>query len=254
VPEAAADDLPAIGVRAVVVGAAGTYRRRFGMIAGAALVVFGISATVDVIVDVLADEAGDNPGLVALVLTMAGLAVFGTEFFAGLMDRVAGEEERGHPRQPLRRILRTLPYGRLLAADLILVLGTALFSLALLVPGIIFFTFFSFVGPAVVMEDRKVLGAFGRSRRLVRGHFWLVFLLVTLPILVEENVVHGIVEAFEGLGVLAVFVVNTLAGALVGSVVAVVEVTLAHRLAMRKPERRWQESNPPDGDHPSHSF
>jgi hypothetical protein len=234
--------------------AAGTYRRRFGVIALAALVVFGISATVDVAADVLADQAGDNPGLVAVVLTMAGLAVFGTEFFAGLMDRIAAEEERGHARQPLRRILRTLPYGRLIAADLLLALGTALFSLALFVPGILFFTLFSLVGPAVVMEDRKVLSAFGRSRRLVRGHFWLVFLLVTLPIVVEENVVHGIVESFDGLGPLAVFVANTLAGAIVGSVVAVVEVTLAHRLALRKPERRWQESNPPDGVRPSHSF
>jgi hypothetical protein len=254
VPEAGTNGVPAIGLRPVLVGAAGTYRRRFGVIAGAALVVFGISATVDVAADVLADQAGDNPGLVAIVLTMAGLAVFGTEFFAGLMDRIVGEEERGHPRQPLRQILRKLPYGRLIVADLLLALGTALFSLALFVPGLLFFTFFALVGPAVVMEDRKVFSAFGRSRRLVRGHFWLVFLLVTLPIVVEENVVHGIVEAFEGLGVPAVFVVNTLAGAVVGSIVAVVEVTLAHRLAMRKAERRWQESNPPDGVRPSHSF
>jgi hypothetical protein len=254
VPEAGADDLPAIGVRPVLAAAAGTYRRRFALIVGAALVVFGISAIVDVLVDVLADEAGDNPGLVAIVLTMGGLAVFGTELFAGLMDRVAGEEERGHPRQPLRQILRKLPYGRLIAADVLLALGTAVFSFALFVPGIVFFTFFSLVGPAVVMEDRKVRDAFRRSRRLVRGHFWLVFLLVTLPIVLEENLVHGFVEAFEGLGVLAVFVVNTLAGGIVGSVVAVVEVTLAHRLALRKPERRWQESNPPDGGRPSHSF
>jgi hypothetical protein len=223
-------------VRPVVRAALGTYRRRFGIIVSAAIVVFGISASVDVLADVLADQVSDNPGLVGLVLTMAGLAVFGTEFFAGLMDRVVGEEERGHPRQPLGRILRTLPYGRLIAADLLLLLGTAVLSLALLVPGLVFFTFFSLVGPAVVMEDRKVLSAFRRSARLVRGHFWLVFVLVTLPIVLEENVVHGIVEAFEGLGVLAVFVVNALAGAVVGSIVAVVEVTLAHRLALRKPD------------------
>jgi hypothetical protein len=236
VPEAGANDLPALGVRPVLVAALGTYRRRFGMIAGAALVVFGISASVDVLTDALADQAGDKPGLVAVVLMVAGLAIFGTEFFAGLMDRVVGEEERGHPRQPLSQILRTLPYGRLIAVDLLLVLGTVVFSFALLVPGIAFFTFYSLVGPAVVMEDRKVFSAFRRSARLVRGHFWLTFLLVTLPIMFEENVVHGIVEAFDSLGLLAVFVVNALAGAAVGSIVAVVEVTLAHRLAIRKPD------------------
>jgi hypothetical protein len=199
-------------------------------------VVFGISALVDVLTDVLADEFGDNPGLVALVLTLAGLAVFGTEFFAGLTDRIAGQEERGHPRQPLRRILRTLPYGRLIGADVLLALGTLLFSLLLFVPGMIFFTLFSLVGPALVMEDRKVISAFRRSRQLVRGHFWLVFVLVTLPLVLEENIVHGIVQVFESLGSLAVFVVNTLAGAAVGSIVAVIEVTLAHRLAMRTPD------------------
>ena len=108
----------------MLVAAARTYRRRFGVIVGAALVVFGISAIVDVLTDLLSDEIGDNPGLVALLLTVAGLAVFGTEFFAGLMDRVAGQEERGHPREPLGHILRTLPYGRLIAADVVLALFT----------------------------------------------------------------------------------------------------------------------------------
>jgi hypothetical protein len=225
-----------VGVRPVLAAAFRTYRRRFGVIVGAAIVVFGISALVDVLTDVLADQFGDNPGLIALLLTVAGLAVLGTEFFAGLTDRIAGQEERGHAREPLGRMLRTLPYGRLIAADVILAVLTVVFSIALLIPGIIFFTFHALVGPTVVMEDRTVRSAFRRSRQLVRGHFWLVFLLVTLPILFEENVVHGIVEAFEGLGVVAVFVVNMLAGAAVGSIVAVIEVTLAHRLAIRKPD------------------
>jgi hypothetical protein len=236
VAEADGDVLPAVGVRPVLAAAARIFRRRFWFIAGAALVVFGISATVDVLTDVLSDKVGDNPGFVAVLLTVAGLAVFGTEFFAGLMDRVAGQEERGHAREPLGRILRTLPYGRLIAADVILAVLTVVFSIALFIPGIIFFTFHALVGPTVVMEDRTVRSAFRRSRQLVRGHFWLVFLLVTLPILFEENVVHGIVEAFEELGVVAVFVINTLAGAAVGSIVAVIEVTLAHRLAIRKPD------------------
>jgi hypothetical protein len=242
-PDTSTEQGPSIAVRSILAGAFRTYRRRFWLIAAAAVVVFGISATVDVLVDVLSDEY-ENPMIIALLFTMAGLAVFGTEFFAGLMDRVAGQEERGHPRQPLRQILRRLPYGRLIAADLLLALGTALFTFALILPGIIFFTLFSLVGPVVVMEDRRVFSAFRRSRQLVRGHFWLVLSLVTVPILIEENVVHAIVEAFESLGALAVFVMNTLAGGIVGSVVAVVEVTLAHRLAIRKPDPARAASSP----------
>jgi hypothetical protein len=172
----------------------------------------------------------------AALFVVASLATFGTTFFAGLLDRIVGEEERGHPRRPLGQVLRTLPYWRLIAADVLLSLGAAVATILLIVPGLIFYTYFSLVGPAVVMEDRKVFDAFRRSMRLVRGKFWLTFLLVTLPILVEEDAVHGMVALVGDASPLLVFVVNTLAGAAVGSVVALVEVTLAGRLAMRKPE------------------
>ena len=235
-PEAGAKDLPAVGVRPVLVAAFGTYRRRFGLIAGAALVVFGISAGLDVLVDAVDDRVSEYPGLVATLLVIAGLATFGTTFFAGLLDRIVGEEERGHPRRPLGQVLRTLPYWRLLAADVLLSLGAVVGTLLLIIPGLIFYTYFALVGPAVVMEDRGVFDAFRRSTRLVRGKFWLTFLLVTLPILVEEDAVHGIVGLVGDAGPFLVFGVNAIAGAAVGSVVALVEVTLAGRLAMRKPE------------------
>jgi len=244
VPEAGAKELPALGARTVLVAAFGTYRRRFGLIAGAALVVFGISAGLDVLIDVVGDRASEYPGLVATLLVIAGLATFGTTFFAGLLDRIVGEEERGHPRRPLGQVLRTLPYWRLLAADVLLSLGAVFATILLIIPGLVFYTYFSLVGPAVVMEDRKVFDAFRRSMRLVRGKFWLTFLLVTLPILVEEDVVHGIVALVGDASPLLVFIVNTLAGGAVGSVVALVEVTLAGRLAMRKPEPALSQVSP----------
>ena len=236
VPEAGATVLPAVGVRPVLVAAFGTYRRRFGLIAGAALVVFGISAGLDVLIDVVDDRASEYPGLVATLLVIAGLATFGTTFFAGLLDRIVGEEERGHSRRPLGQLLRTLPYWRLLAADVLLSLGAVFATILLIIPGLIFYTYFSLVGPAVVMEDRKVFDGFHRSMHLVRGKFWLTFFLVTLPLLVEEDVVHGVVALVGDAGPFLVFVVNAVAGAVVGSVIALVEVTLAGRLAMRKPD------------------
>jgi hypothetical protein len=254
VPEAGRNELPAIAARPVVAAALRILRRQFRLVASTALVVFSVSALVDVLADELADRAGERPGVAAGVLVVAGLLFFGAEFFAGLLDRVVEAEEHGQPVPRLRQVLRTLPYGRLIGADVLLMVGTAVFAIFLAVPGLVFYTVFSLVGPIVVREDRKVLDAFRRSYRLVRTRFWLVFLLVTLPVLVEEDVVHGIVEAADGLGPLWVFVINALAGAAVGSVVALVEVTLAHRLARHHPERRWQESNPPDGVRPSHSF
>ncbi len=243
-PEAGAKNLPAVGVRPVLVAAFGTYRRRFWLIAGAALVVFGIGAGLDVLVDAVNDRASEYPGLVATLLVIASLATFGTTFFAGLLDRIVGEEERGHPRRPLGQLLRTLPYWRLLAADVLLSLGAVFATILLIFPGLIFYTYFSLVGPAVVMEDRKVFDAFRRSMRLVRGKFWLTFLLVTLPLLVEEDVVHGVVALVGDASPFLEVVVNALAGAVVGSVIALVEVTLAGRLAMRKPDPALAQESP----------
>lgn len=230
------NELPGVGVRTVLGAALRVYRHRFVLVAGSALVVFGISAGIDVLFDVLGDAVDDSPGLLAPLLVIAGVATFGTTFFAGLLDRIVGEEERGHPRRSLREVLRTLPYWRLIGADVLLSLGAVVTLLLLVVPGLIFYTFFSLVGPAVVMEDRGVFDGFRRSVRLVRGHFWLTFVLVTLPILFEEDVVHGVVALVHDASPFLVFVVNALAGAAVGSVVALVEVMLASRLAMRKPD------------------
>jgi hypothetical protein len=253
VPAAGTNEIPEVTARPVVAAAFRILRRRFSLVAGPALVVFGISAAVDVLADALADS--ENLGfLTPVVLFAAGMALFGTTFFAGFLDHIVGAEERGEPSPKLGQVLRTLPYRRLIAADFLLMLGAAVLIIFLIAPGLAFYTFFCLVGPVIVREDRKVRDAFRRSRRLVRGKFWLVFLLVTLPVVVEEDVVHLFVEAADGLGPLLVFVVNAAAGTAVGSIVALVEVTLAHRLARRMPERRWQESNPPDGVRPSHSF
>jgi hypothetical protein len=239
----------------VVATAFRVLRRRFFLVAGPALVVFGISAGVDVLTDALAETTDKTGGLLtALVLLATGMALFGTTFFAGFLDHIVAAEERGEPPPKLGHVLRILPYGRLIAADFLLMLGTAALIIFLIAPGLAFFTFFCLVGPIIVREDRKVRDAFRRSRRLVRGKFWLVFLLVTVPVALEEDVVHVFVEAAHGLDPLLVFLVNAAAGTAVGSVVALLEVTLAHRLARRMPERRWQESNPPDGVRPSHSF
>lgn len=173
-PEAGTNELPSVAARPVVAAAFGVLRRRFRVVAGAGLVVFGVGAVLDVLTDELADRGGDNPGLVAAVLMASGVAIFGSEFFAGLLDRVVGEEERGHPPQTIGHVLRTLPYRRLIAGDLFLAVGTAALAIALFVPGIVFYTLFCLVGPLIVMEDRKVFDAFRRSARLARTRFWLV--------------------------------------------------------------------------------
>ena len=75
--------------------------------------------------------------------------------------------------------LNTLAVVGLLAA-----IGITVGLLLLIVPGLVLATWWAVVVPAIVLEGRGVLEAFGRSRELVRGNGWNVFGLIVLTFLV----------------------------------------------------------------------
>jgi hypothetical protein len=91
------------------------------------------------------------------------------------------------------------------------------------------------VGPVIMMEDRGVIDAFRRTHAIARGHFMLVLTLVTLPVLIEESIFHGF-EVASDVDLSIATLANALLGILVVSIVGLVEVTLAFRLAARHPE------------------
>jgi hypothetical protein len=214
-----------------------TYRDRFGRVAVTAFVVFGAVAAIDAIAAVLIVDHVDSArgdalaSTVAAVLTMGGIVVY-----AGILDRVVGASLHGHRDPPLRDVVRELPLGRLFAADLVLASAT-LVGLALFVlPGIVVFTLWALVGPVITIERRALVDAFRRSRQLVWSRFWLTFLLVALPLQVEQAFLHAIdyTSLFEH-PVLPAFVLNGLLGTLIASVIGLVEVVLAYELIAENP-------------------
>jgi len=94
---------------------------------------------------------------------------------------------------------------------------------------------FVFVGPVIIMEDRRVLDAFRRARRISRHHLWLILGMVTVPVFVEESIFHGI-EIGTDSSILISTLFNVVLSALVVSLVGVIEVTLANRLALLHPD------------------
>lgn len=80
------------------------------------------------------------------------------------------------------------------------------------------------------VEGRTVRAAFLRSARLVFPHFWLVFLLVTLPLFVEHALAHALTELGHGRSLLVVFLSHGLLGIAVGAFVGLTEVVLAYGL------------------------
>lgn len=131
-------------------------------------------------------------GLVALLTLYGSLS---HHFLAGLLERVVGAHRQGAPRPTLRAVVRHLPWTRLIVADLVLT-AMILAGLALLVvPGLVIATWFALALPIINLEDRGVLASFGRSRALVRGHFWRVAIIATGAFVVPEAVVGAVAVA-----------------------------------------------------------
>jgi hypothetical protein len=74
--------------------------------------------------------------------------------------------------------------GPLAIAGILAGLAIALGLLALIVPGLYLMTIWSVLIPVIVLERRRVMEAFGRSRELVSGNGWNVFGVIVLCFLI----------------------------------------------------------------------
>ena len=124
---------------------------------------------------------GDFARLATLPATVA-VNLAGEALYAGIVAAVVVHWRRGDRLPGVRAVARELPLGRLVAADFVVAVGTAAGFLVLVVPGVVFFTYFALT-PALIELRRLRLGeALATSVRLVRGHFWhvLAFALAVL--------------------------------------------------------------------------
>jgi hypothetical protein len=218
-----------------------TYRGRFVIVAGMAIIVFAPLGVIDAAIDLWAEDyRHDHNGATGLavflpVLLSTSAVVFGSAFFAGLLDHVVGEHQHGHERHPIGHILRTLPYRRLIAANVLLSVLTTIGLAVFVVPGLIVFTLFCLVGPLITIERLPVLAAFRRSAQLIRHRLWLALLVVAIPVILETSVHHSIAEWVVGReSLLAAAVVGALFAATVGAFVGLTEVTLAYMLVQQE--------------------
>jgi hypothetical protein len=222
--------------RSIIGAALRTYREQFRRVACTAFIVFGTVAVIDSIAVVLVVDQHVSRPIGAAVTSIVGgvFAMVGVVIYAGVLDKVVGAHIHGHPDLTLRQIWTVLPLGRLVGADLVLAVATLAGLALFVVPGVIVFTMWSLVGPVITIEDRAVGDGLARSWQLVRPHFWLTMVLVTVPLQIEAAALHAIhyAELFDH-PVVPAFLLNGLLGMVIGSVVGLVEVVLAHELIAR---------------------
>lgn len=136
---------------------------------------------------------GDLIEIVVAAFVFGAGSLLGDVLYAGVVAAVAIAVRTQHEGS-LRELLEGLPVLRLIAVDLLLGLVVVIGFLLLIVPGLVFLTWFALVAPVVKVEHPTIRAAFRRSRELVRGHFWLVFAFV-IPIVIGAEVVSGLAQS-----------------------------------------------------------
>ena len=170
---------------------------------------------------------------IALAL-VAGLgAALGAVGFAGVLDQLVAEQRRGLPRQSLAAVVRGLPYGRLLLASVLMAVVLVVGLLLFILPGLLAFTVFVLAGP-LIGGGESVIGSFRRSARLVRPHFWLVVVVVTLPMLASVLIDDALSALFERESeIVEVLIINGMVAATLGAAIALIQVVLTEELLER---------------------
>ena len=233
-------DIPSGGfsVRGVAREVLSAYRAQFGLLIALAVAVFipaGLAeAFAHQFVDADADEiagvsvAGAIAGSAAVTLT----STLGDLFYTGVVTAVVGEHRSGS-RQSIAQLARELPYVRLLGVDVLFTLAVAFGLLLLIVPGIIFFTWFALAAPLVEIEGRSVIAAGRRSRELVRGHFWKV-LAILGPTLIAGDLLAELIQTHGpdvlGDGFVEDWITSVIAEAITAPFFALAAVVTTHHL------------------------
>jgi hypothetical protein len=176
------------------------------------------------------------------------LAAFGDVFFSGFVA-AAVLARTGHVRHSLKEMLLRLPYVRLILADLLITIGTSVGLVLLVVPGVVFFVWSSLTAPVIKIEDRKVFAAVRRSRRLVRGSFWTVLILLG-GLYLASNTLTSMAQDFAasviGHRFLSHWVAAEALGVIVEPVVAVATVVVTLELIeLHSARHRQVEHAPP---------
>jgi hypothetical protein len=167
----------------------GIYRDQFTLLIPAALVVFVPVAIASGVV-----YAGDTGILGALVV--AALGTIATYWFQGMVVEAARDILDGRRDHTVGSLMRSAApvIGPLLVAGILAGIAIGIGLLLLIVPGLFLLTIWAVLAPVIVIERRNALGAFGRSRELVRGHGWQVFGVIVVLFLLQF-IVTGVVQA-----------------------------------------------------------
>ncbi len=230
-----------IRVGSILKGAGRLYRLHPARVAAASLVVLLplilVSRGLHALETSLPADTTDELAYLVSVLPSAAefLALLGLVLLGGVMDELVGASVRGEPPPSLAEALRSLPFGTLLVADIVVTLLVTFGALVGAIPGLVIAALVGIVGPLVTIERHGPLRAVRHSLRLTWPHAWVAIGLV-VPILAVEAAAHAVLlRAWDSLGFLGELAVEIPLILTVGAFAVLSEVVLAYALLARDP-------------------
>jgi predicted secreted protein len=229
-------------VRGLLAAVADTARRDPWRILTVAVVISLLTVLADIALTNLIDHTS-VPLTATSDLISTALEVLGSVFLAGFLCRIVGSAEHGLERASVGQVARTLPWGRLIRADLLVVLLVVLGLILLVIPGVIAITLLAVVGPVIEIEDEPVRAALRRSAHLVRQKFWWVLLLATLPLAVVSEIESLAPEPHSVDAALEAVAIRGLGTGVLEAVIGLILVELTYRLIALEQARADEPSD-----------
>lgn len=209
------------------------YRRHPATIAAVAAIVFAPVALIDTVAsaqaETLVDQGGGRAVAGVLVLLATSVLTAGAAVGAGLLDRLVAREF-GLPAMSMRAALRSLPKARLVGLDLSVSLIVAAGALFGALPGLAAYTLLCLSGPLLVRDDLSVKAAMSRSFELTRHHLLATILVVTVPVVLEHEVLDAL-ELLWDFPFIVMFAAHMVMAVTVLASVVLVEIALGQTLA-----------------------
>lgn len=218
------------------------YTRFFTRFFVIAVIVYLIVNLVNAVVSTLFGGGLGVSLLLALITTVVSLV--GTFWLQGALVFAVDDVRDGRIDSSVGEVFeRVRPrVGTLILAGILAALGIAFGLVLLVVPGLIFLTWWCLIVPVIVLEGKAVGESFSRSRELVRGHGWTVFgvvLITAILTVIASGLIQGI---FSFLGsFLRYWIGGAIASAVVGPFFAVALTVMYFTL------RGLREAPPADG-------
>ena len=236
---------PALPARPIAAAVLRTGRRHAGQILLVAIAVSLAVTAVEIAFDHLTGHAGLPVALLG-GLGSSGVSLLGAVFLSGFLSRLVRAEQHGGQAR-IRDVLRSLPWGALIAADLLVALIVVIGFVALIIPGLIALNLLAVVGPVIEIEHRRPLAGLRRSAHLVRPHFWKVALIGTVPVLVASGLESVLPDPEGRAGILVALVARGIGEGVLEALVGLLLVELCYRLIAADRDRVSRPRQPVPG-------